>query len=261
MRKWLTAGLAFVILVQAAEAASWTVDRGHLQIFSGVTSSRAKQRFDDGGTPSGAIFFNKLLVQNWMEYGLTDAVTLLAVPEYVSAETDMDHRGLMRVRSTAVEAGARILLLSRIGMLSLQISGKSAGAFEMSSAANDDGGKQFELRLLYGRSFKMLGHDAFLDVQAAERWIGRPRLNERIFDATTGFWLTKDHMVMFQSFNMISRGEAKPPYEHYRLHKLQFSLVQRITARWAVQSGYFFALAGRNAVKEQGFVTTVWYRS
>lgn len=261
MRNGLTAGLAFLVLAQSAEAASWTLDRGHLQIFSGVMSSRAKQRFDDSGTPSGQIFFSKILVQNWTEYGLTDAVTLFAAPQYVTAQTNMDHRGVMRVHSTSVEAGMRILLLSRIGMLSLQTSGKSAGAFEMSTAANDDAGRQFELRLLYGRSFKVLGQDAFLDLQAAERWIGRPRPNELDFDVTAGLWLNNDYMVMVQGFNMISSGKAEAPYERYRLHKLQLSLVQCITERWAMQSGYFFAPAGRNTVKEQGFVTTIWYRS
>jgi hypothetical protein len=261
MRKRLIVGLVFLVFAQAAEAASWTLDRGHLQMFSGVTSSRAKQRFDDGGTPSGKIFFNKLLVQNWMEYGLTDAVTLFAAPQYVTAETNMDHRAVMRARSASVEAGMRILLLSRIGMFSLQTSGKSAGAFEMSTAANDDAGKQFELRLLYGRSFKLLGSDVFLDIQAAERWIGQPRPNELDIDVTTGLWLTKHHLVMFQSFNMISSGKAEPPYERYRLHKLQASLVQCITERWALQSGYFFAPSGRNTVKEQGFVITIWYRN
>lgn len=261
MREWLTAGLLFLVLMQAAEAASWTLDRGHLQMYSGVTSSRAKQRFNDSGTPSDKIFFNKLLVQNLMEYGLTDAVTLFAAPEYISAETNMDHRGVMRVRSTSVEAGMRILLLSRIGMLSLQTSGRSAGAFGMSTAVDDDAGGQFELRLLYGRSFKVLGRDAFLDVEAAERWIGWPRPNELDFDATIGLWFTKDFLAMFQSFNMISSGEVQPPYERYRLHKLQVSLVQCVTARWALQGGYFIAPAGRNTVKEQGFVVSIWYRA
>lgn len=261
MRERLTAGLVFLVFAQAAEAASWTLERGHLQIFSGVTSSRARQKFDDNGTPSGEIFFNKLLVQNWMEYGLTDAVTLFAAPQYVSAETNMGHRGVKRVGSASVEAGVRILLLSRIGMFSLQTSGKSAGAFVMSTAVDDDAGKQFELRLLYGRSFKVLGHDVFLDLQAAERWIEQPRPDELDVDVTAGLWLTKDGMVMVQSFNMISNGKAQAPYERYRLHKLQLSLVERVTERWALQGGYFFAPAGRNTVKEQGFVMTIWYRS
>lgn len=260
MCKGLTAGLVLLVLAQAADAASWTLDRGHLQIFSGVISSHAKQKFDDSGVPSGEIFFSKLLVQNWMEYGLTDAVTLFAVPQYVTAETNMDHRGVMRVRSASVEAGTRILLLSRIGMVSLQASGKSAGAFEMSTAVNDDAGRQFELRLLYGRSFKAFGRDVFLDIQAAERWIAQPHPNELNFDATAGLWLTKNHMVMLQSFNMFSNGKAQAPFERYRLHKLEVSLVQCFTERWAVQSGYFFAPAGQNTVKEQGFVMTVWYR-
>ncbi len=261
MRALLTAFLAAALPVQAAWASAWTLDRGHWQVFTGVTTSRAKHSFDHDGRPSEAVVFSKMLVQNWMEYGLTDAVTLFASPEYVTAETDMGRQDLARVHSASFEAGLRILLLTRIGMLSLQASGKTAGAFDMSVSASGAAGRQFELRLLYGRGFKLLRHNAFLDIQAAERWIQRPRPNELTLDATAGLWLTKDDLVMVQNFNMFSHGATGPPYQHYRLHKLQASLVERITPRWSVQSGYFLAFAGRNIVQEQGFLTTIWYRT
>lgn len=256
----LIAGLAFLAFAHAAEASAWTLDRGDVQVFSGATASRATQKFDSSGTPVGKVVFNKLLVQNWAEYGLTDAVTLFAAPEYVVAETDLNHRGVVSVRSASVEAGARILLLTHIGMLAVQTSGMSAGAFHMSTAAGEEAGQQFELRLLYGRSFKALDRDAFFDMEAAQRWVSRPRPDEWNIDMTAGLWLTKDTLVMLQTFNMIS-GDATGACEGYRLHKLQASLVERITSRWSVQGGYFFAPAGRNIVKEQGLVMTIWYQS
>jgi hypothetical protein len=251
---------ALLLSAPAASGGAWTLEHGQVQIFSGTTLSRAGRRFDDQGEPSQKVVFDKLLVQSRMEYGLSDAVTLFAVPEYVTAENG-SVAGVTHSKGVAVEAGLRILLLSRIGMLSLQTSGKTAGAYNMSVSAGGAAGRQWELRLLYGKSFKLMRCDAFIDVEAAQRWIERPRPDERVFDATAGLWLDANNLLMLQSFNTVAGEGAMPPYQDYRLHKLQASLVQRLTRRWSLQAGYFFAPYGRNIVKETGFVTTVWFQT
>ena len=244
----------------AAEAGAWTLDRGQFLVMSGVTVSRASRYFDDDGRASEKASFRKLFTQNWMEYGLTDAVTLFAVPEYVVAEIGSDTEQIKRTRAAAVEGGARILLLTRIGMLSIQGSAKTAGGFNMSVSKGNTYGEQYELRLLYGRSFRVFGKDGFFDLQGALRWIKRPRPDEMVADATLGLHLRPATLVMLQSFNMMNRGDVQPPYSPYRLHKLELSVVQQFTRRWALQCGGFVSPAGRNMVQEQGLVTAVWYR-
>jgi hypothetical protein len=251
---------AMLLTVPAASGGAWTLEHGQAQIFTGTTVSRAGRRFDDKAAPSQKVVFDKLLLQSRMEYGLSDAVTLFAMPEYVAAESG-GVTGVTRSKGTAVEAGLRILLLSRIGMLSLQGSGKTAGAFDMSVSAGGAPGRQWELRLLYGKSFKLMHCDAFVDLEAAQRWIERPRPDERVFDATAGLWLVPGSLLMLQSFNSVAGKGAVPPYENYRLHKLQASLVQRLSRRWSLQTGYFFAPFGRNVVQERGFVATVWFQT
>lgn len=262
MMRVSSAALLLVMLVsQPACAGAWTLDHGKVHILASLTSSRASDRFDGRSAPSEKVVFNKLLSQSWMEYGLTDAVTVYCAPEYVLADAGDRGTGVTHFRSSSVEAGARVLLLSRIGMLSMQLSGKSAGAFDMSISASGEAGSQFEVRMLYGRSYKLFGQDAFLDIEAAERWISRPRPNELAVDATLGLWLGRRNLVMLQSFNTISGSGAKPPYAYYRLHKLQASLVQRITQHWSIEGGYFFAVAGQNIVREQGFVARIWFQA
>ncbi len=146
-------------------------------------------------------------------------------------------------------------------MLSLQASAKTAGAFDMSVSSTGESGRQFEARLLYGRSFKLFKHNAFVDLEVAERWIARPRPNELALDATAGCWVDKDDLVLVQSFNFMTRGAVVPPYQPYELSKLQLSLVSRLTPHWSLQSGYFRSLAGRNIVKETGYVATLWYQT
>ncbi len=255
---------AFVLVAgffqQQAWAGAWTLDHGQAQVISGATFSKASRRFDGTGKPSQQVTFDKLLVQNSFEYGLTNAVTLFVAPEYVMAQSAGEGQTTIHARSAAVEAGIRILLLTRIGMFSIQGSGKSAGAFDMSVSAYKASGSQLELRLLYGRNYKLLGLDGFADLQVAERWIRRPRPNEVAIDATLGLWLTPMTLAMFKSYNIVSGGGVQAPYTFYRMHKLELSVVRRITKRWSFQIGAFTAPLGQNIVAEQGIGTALWYR-
>ena len=241
-------------------AGAWTQDRGRVQIFSSLTVSRASKSFDEAGKPTHEVLFYKIFMQNSIEYGLTDAVTLFAAPEYVTVQSAEKGQAITRARDTAVEAGARILLLSRIGMLSIQGSAKTAGAFDMTVSANQDSGRQAELRLLYGRSFKLFGNDGFIDLQAAQRWISRPRPDEIVIDATAGLWLRHGTLAMLQSFNTVSGGGAVAPYVSYRMHKFELSLVQRVTHSWSLQVGGLISPIGQNIVAERGLTVSIWSR-
>jgi hypothetical protein len=250
-----------VLAADAAEAGAWTLEKNHMAVFAGATASTASRRYDNDGASATRVVFRKLLFQNWVEYGLLDSVTLFAVPEYVIAKSGMDGSGTTNARSASIEGGVRILLLSRGGMLSVQASAKSAGAFDMSVSTSGEAGRQFETRLLYGRSFKLFKRDAFIDIEAAQRWIARPRPDELAFDGTFGWWLTRDNLLLVQSFNFMTTGPVRPPYQPYVLSKLQVSLVQKLSRRWSFQPGYFMSLTGRNIVKESGVVATLWFQT
>jgi len=259
MRVTIPALLFVLLLPGPARAGAWTLDAGQAQVISGAVVSRATREFHSSTSPEHKVVFDKIFMQNWAEYGLTDAVTLFAAPEMVTATFDMNGTGLERTRAASIDAGARILLLSRIGMLSLQVSAKSAGAFDMSTSAGGQYGRQLELRLLYGREFKLFRHKVYIDLEVAERWIQRPRPNEMTADATVALWLTPKNLLMLQSFNTIAGGGAKPPYGYYRQHKLQFSILRRLSKHWSLQTGLFFSPAGQSIVREQGMIAQLWY--
>lgn len=256
MNRRLAAWLAFFLLAMpGAQAGAWTLPAGKMQAFAGMVASQATKRFDNSGEARVPTRFNKLLVQGWMEYGVSDAFTLVAAPEYVSADL-----GGAQVRSTSFEAGGRLLLTRRLGMISLQATAKTAGGFGMSTSYGAEAGRQIEARLLYGGSFKLFGHDGFVDVEAAQRWVKRPRPDENAFDASLGFWLRPKDLLLAQSFTVLSGEGVKPPFEPYRQTKLQIALVHRLSPRWAVQSGYFYTPWGRNIVQESGAVASLWFQ-
>ncbi len=259
-------GVPAVIAVLAtwsmAQAGAWTLPSGHWQVFTATTQSAATQSFDDNGRARVPVSFSKLFLQNSFEYGLTGALTLFATPNYVSALVAAPGLAPAKAHNLSVETGARLMLDGRDGKLALQASYKTAGAFDLSSSTaspfNHASGRQIELRLLYGTSFKLLGRDGFADLQIAQRWITHPRPNETPIDLTAGLWLTRRSMLMLQSFNIVSAGDARPPYTYYRSHKLELSFVRKLTRHWSMQLGAFYSPAGQNALVERGLTVSLW---
>lgn len=259
MKRIVLAFLASLTSVGAAHGGAWTLGAGHWQSFSAITSSQADRSFTSNGRASIPTKFNKTLLQNTFEYGLTNYLTLFATPAYVIANVATPTVPLSHAENTSVEFGGRLMWLAHgFGKLSLQGSYKTAGAFDLSVSANHESGRQIELRLLYGTSFELFGRDGFFDFQIAQRWISRPRPNETPVDITAGLWLNHSTMLMAQSFNIVSAGDALPPYTYYRTHKLEFSVVERLSRHWLLQSGVFYSPAGQNALVERGVSLVLW---
>ena len=257
MRK-IVALLAASLSIAAAHAGAWTLPRGHWQVFTTSTQSQAGSSFDSQGRAVVPTKFDKLLLQNTFEYGVTSAITVFVTAAYATGTIQTPFVPLTTARDASFEGGVRLSLYTRHGRLSLQTSYKTAGAFDLSVSAGHASGRQVELRLLYGTGFKLFNRDGFADLQVAQRWIAAPRPNETPIDLTVGLWVSKKIMVMAQSFNTISAGDAEAPYTHYRTHKLELSVVERLSRHWSMQIGAFYSPAGQNALVEKGIAVSLW---
>jgi protein XagA len=242
----------------SADAGAWTLKEHHWQVFTGMTTSQSSMMFDRHGQANLRTTFNKSLLQNCLEYGLADTVTIFATPAFAVARVQTPTTMPVSARNSSIEAGVRILLSNQIGQLSLQSSYKSAGAFDLSVSINHKSGRQIELRLLYGSNFGLFGRNGFVDIQIGQRWIGHPRPNETPIDLTAGLWLTRSTMLMAQSFNIISAGDSIAPYSYYRAHKLELSVVEKLSRHWSLQMGAFISPAGQNALVERGVIASLW---
>jgi len=241
-----------------ALAGAWTLKKHHWQTFNATTLSSSRTSFSSARHTTALTKFRKLLTQNTVEYGLSDNITLFATPAYVTASQSSSTDKVIRAAGNSIEAGVRILLLSHIGKLSLQTSYKAAGPFDLSDSANRTAARQLELRLLYGSSYKLFGCDGFFDAQAAQRWINHGRPDESAIDLTAGLWFRPDTMIMTQSFNIISGGGARAPFNYYRSHKVALSLVEKLSQHWSLQIGGFLSPAGQNALAERGLSVVLW---
>jgi protein XagA len=258
MRSVLPIALLALLWTTEVQAGAWTQDRGHWQIIVSVDATDAAEGFDGHSAPDAPIKFDKLYFKALIEYGWRDRLTLFAAPEYVIANSRWAGDTPVHARNGAFEAGARYRLIDDVGVLSVQSSFKTAGPFDLSNSRAPDAADIVELRLLYGANFDLFGRHGFADVEAGERWITHPRPDETVLDLTAGLWLRPDTLVMAQSFNTISGGDARPPYTYYRTHKLELSAVYCFSPRWSVQLGGFVSPAGQNALVERGISTALW---
>ena len=118
-----------------------------------------------------------------------------------------------------------------------------------------------DVRALFGYSFKAGAWPAFLDLQVAQRFrVGDNVPNEFRFDATLGVRPAERWLILLQSFNVVSEGDAGPTQPSYDYSKLQLSVVYDVTKAWSLQVGGFTTVAGRNALQENGALLAAWYR-
>ena len=254
--------LALALLsASGAHAGAWLQDKGHWQIIASFEASRAAAGFDERGAADPGVKFDKLYMKTLIEYGWSERYTLFAAPQYVIA-TSEPGRGqpVTALRDSAIQLGLRARLFHSFGIASLETSFTSAGPSEVSNSRHLDSAEVVELRLLYGTNFTLLGRGGFFDVEAAERFVSRPRPDETVLDATAGLWLTPKTMLMLQSFNTLSGADALPPDTPFRSAKLELSLVRRLSERWSLQFGAFTVPSGRNALMEQGVAVAFWAR-
>jgi hypothetical protein len=254
--------LCLVLLTGAARAAAWTVPKGHWQSFNSVIYSDAGRSFDAHGDANWPETFQRILLTTDTEYGLTNRATLFVRTESAYVHVQDAVTPSTTAYDNAVEGGARWRMARGVfapyDVLSLEVSGRKAGAFNFAYSADAHaGGEDAGFRLLYGRGFKLGSRNGFFDIQAGYRFLSAPRPDQTVVDLTAGLWLDRRWMLMTQSFNLVS-GNATPPYRFFRMHKLEMSVVYRIKRGWALQAGGFLSPTGINALDERGVQISLW---
>ena len=260
--KWLV--VAGLLLPCAAQAAAWTQGRGTWQVISGAVYSDASFSFDNHGNAATPTLFKRTLLQNDVEYGVSNRLTLFARTETADVRSQSGTAAAVDAVDNAVELGFRLRssrgphLLSDYDVVSIEGTVRSAGAFNFAYSANATAsGHGAGVRLLYGSPFKWGHRDGFVNLEAGERWLSRPRPNETVVDLTAGLWLDRRWLLMAQSFNVIS-GPATPPYVYFRSHKLEASLAYKLSKHFTLQGGAFFSPAGQSALDERGLCLSLW---
>lgn len=249
-----------LIFARAVHAGAWTMHENEGQMIAASIVSDASRGYDEDGRASQKIAFRKTFASAYIEYGLKDWLTLVAVPEYADATSAASGRMTQYARDFAFSGGARARIWNGAGVLSLEALARSAGAFELDTSFQQKPGRDFELRALYGTHFELFGREGCFDAEIAQRWATGGRPNETPVDLTLLYDVGWKTQALLQSFNVVSQGAGRPPFVHYRYHKLAFSVVRPVWGRTSLQLGGFFSPAGQNALQERGIFLSVWTR-
>jgi hypothetical protein len=252
---------AFLMVIpQAAFAGAWTLPEGTTQVITSVINSDASKSFDRNSTAGEDVTFHKIFFSAYAEYGWNDWLTLVATPEYASASTVSPDQAMQKANSLAISGGVRVRLYNGDDTFSLQVTARSAGAFELDTSVNQDPGEDLELRALYGTHFELFGNSGCFDAQIAQRWATGKRPDETPIDLTLLYDVGWNTEAELQSFNVISEGSGSPPFGYYRYHKLALSAVHPLWGRFSLQLGAFDTPFGQNALREHGIFTALWAR-
>lgn len=254
-----TAVLISSCLAAHAHASAWPQPEGRGQVIVTGILSRSDQGFDANGDTVDISDYDKNEVYALVEYGISDDLTLMAIPSF--SEVDVEN-GSRTSGLGYTELGARYRLASSgQAVFSFQGSIRIPGRKRRDGIAQADAvGTEVDLRGLAGTSFKVGGKEAFTDAQAGYRIRNGGPPNEFHIDLTFGVRPARKLLVLIQSFNVISDGSGHAPFSKYRYSNLSGSLVYDVTPKWSIQAGVIGTLAGSNALRERGVVVGLWRR-
>jgi protein XagA len=242
-----------------ALAGAWTQQAGHGQALAVVTHSKSSHEFDDDGDLVGRPRYDKTEAGLLIEYGVTDWLTLMLQPQLlivdIAPPVNADSSG-----PGYTDIGARARLWSdEDEVFSVQALGRAPGKHDESNPAeigNTDA--ELDIRALYGHSFKVEDHDAFIDAQFAYRVRFDDPPSEVRFDFTFGIRARPDLLLLAQSFNTFADGSGQGIFEDGREHKIQLSAVWDLDKVWSLQLGGIATVAGENTLAQRGIVAGIW---
>jgi hypothetical protein len=245
----------------AAFAGAWTFEPGQGQVIVTGTPSTSDTAFDPYGKLQPSPRYSKDDLQGVVEYGVTDAFTVIMSPSLQHVSVAAPFEG-QRTGLGYTDFGGRLRLWSNDSwVVSVQAIAYVPGTFDRSSSASIGYyDPEADVRGLIGHSFKVGAWPAFVDFEMAQRVRLEGPPSEFHADATFGFQPSDRWLILLQSFNVISEGAGTWGIPSYSYYKFQPSAVYALTPAVSLQLGAFTTYAGRNSIQENGAVLSVWYK-
>ncbi len=254
----IAAGFAAVAV--PAKAGAFLAPPGEGEIITAASFSDSTRAFDSDGKLVPIPPYQKFELGTYIEYGLTDRITLIAQPS-----ADVVHQAPAQPTSPAAagtDLGGRVGLISFDStILSLQglvhipfaASSMQTGLFDQDRVPAAD------LRLLLGHNFAIGRSTGFIDLAASHTWQGDGLPEEWHAYATLGVRPQPQLLIMLASYMTVA-GNVGANCTYWSWLKLQPSIVYDLSRHWSVEAGFFATVAGQNAGHELGPMAALWYR-
>ncbi|WP_395696618.1 hypothetical protein [Methylocella sp.] len=253
-----TLGALSALTATGARCGAWLMPPGEGQLIAGAAFSGSTRAFDSRGRLVPVPDYQKFELGAYLEYGLTDRVTLVAAPAYDRVRQPAPLPSTSGLGESG--AGARFGIFEANGFVaSAQATLLTSGLSFNGALASPRRAASLDLRGLAGYGFALGAMPAFVGAEAGYRFYAQGQPGGWRFDFALGVRPVEKLLVLMQGFGELqTEGSASFPSSAWE--KLQLSLVYEFAARWSVQLGGFFTVAGRNAGRELGPVAAVWWR-
>ncbi len=244
-----------------ASASAWNRAAGTGLVIADVTLSGGSDFFDGLGRLAPSRAYSKREIAGYVEYGATDAVMLVARPGF-----DMTAIGAPGAGRDAgfggLAAGAQYqALVYGPAVLAVQATFRLPGTTSRRNPADiGNTAREADLRVLAGVGFGLLGHEAFVDIQQSARLRSGGAAAQWHSDLTFGLRATSRLLFLLQAVTVVPLGPGTPWFPSARSTKLGLTGVYDLSEAVSVDLGVFTTVSGRDALRERGFLTGLWYR-
>jgi hypothetical protein len=245
----------------AAFAGAWTLPAGQGLVIVTGTPDTSDATFGPYGKLQPYPRYSKDDLQALVEYGATDAFTVIMSPSLQHVSVAAPFEG-QRTGLGYTDFGGRLRLWSDDSwVVSLQAVALVPGTFDKTSSASIGYyDPEADVRASVGHSFKVGTWPAFVDFEIAQRVRLEGPPSELRVDAAFGVRPSDRWLVLLQSFNVISEGAGTWGIPGYAYYKFQPSVVYALTPALSLQLGASTTYAGHNALQENAAILSVWYK-
>ncbi len=245
----------------SARGGAWNRAAGEGLAIVDVTLGSGTDYFDGRGRLAPARAYRKSELAGYVEYGATDWLMLVARPSLddvrIGAPDAAHYTGL-----GTTSAGAQVHLLDiGPGVLAAQATVGLPGTTSRRNPAEiGNTAYEGEIRMLGGISFPLGGKQAFADAQGSYRFRSGGAAGQWHSDLTLGVYATPRLSLMVQSLTVVPTGPGTAWLPGALSTKLGLMAVYALTPRVSISLGLSTTLTGRDALRERGVTTALWYR-
>lgn len=254
-------------------AGAWTLQQGKLYERLAVNYYFADREFNDEGhrkdfADNGK--FRDRNVNNYIEYGLSDRVTLINSLYYKGIKKEDDFQETKTYGIGDIDLGVKYKISEGPwGVLSTQALVKIPEAYDRNDALPLGNGQyDLELRLLYGRSLYPLV-PGYYNFEVGYRWRLDDPSDEITYLVEVGIDFTKslygrvklDGIYNLGSSKQFDTGGNPTATNNYDIGKLDMTLGYKINKKWGIEAGYTPAIYGQNTAAGATYCFALTYQT
>ncbi len=215
--------------------------------------------------------FSDFNLSNYLEFGLTDELTVINALAYKWLENDTNQQLFKGYGLGDVDLGLRYQLVNsdKIGVVSSQLLVKIPGPYDQADPLPLGNGQfDTELRLLYGRSLYPL-LPGYANVELGYRWRAEDPSDELRYLVEFGLDLSDkfytraklDGTLSMDNGTRLDISGNPTTTNNFDLGKLDLTVGYKAAANWGVEASYVPAIYGQNTAAGATYTLAVYCKT